>query len=235
MYEGIVIRRVVVVLLLLVTLLFIAGPAAAQNDVTQAESSSLSPSALPADPAAAYVPPSEEQKFHEFAWNALGPIAFTGSAFAAVIDQGFDFPRQWGHGEDAYSVRVASNLGIGLVTTTAQYSLAEGFHEDTKYYRCTCAGFFPRLWHAALSTVAAHHGDDGAMSFSIALTASPFIGTMTATNTWIPNRDGMILGFRLGSDNLLGQFAQNEALEFLYGGPHTLLGHIQRHFLKRSF
>jgi hypothetical protein len=96
-------------------------------------------------------------------------------------------------------------------------------------------GFFPRLWHAAVSTFAAHRGDDGETSFSIALTASPFIGTITAANTWIPSRNTTILGFRLGSDNLLGQLAQNEALEFLYGGPHTLLGRIQHHFFKKSF
>jgi hypothetical protein len=38
----------------------------------------------------------------------------------------------------------------------------------------------------------------------------------------------------MGAFNLLGQFGQNEALEFLYGGPRTLLGRIQHHFLKKS-
>jgi hypothetical protein len=38
----------------------------------------------------------------------------------------------------------------------------------------------------------------------------------------------------MGGYNLLGQFGQNEALEFLYGGPHTLLGRIQRHVFKKS-
>ncbi|HXW60999.1 MAG TPA: hypothetical protein VEJ45_00230 [Candidatus Acidoferrales bacterium] len=172
---------------------------------------------------------------HAFAWNALGPVAFAGSAFAAAIDQGFDFPHQWGKGDGGYSDRVASNLGIGLVTATVQYSLAEAFHEDTAYYRCTCVGFFPRLWHAAVSTVAARHGEDGDISFSVALTASPFIGTMTAATTWIPSHDGFILGFRMGTDNLLGQFGQNAALEFLYGGPRTLLGRIQHRFFKKAF
>jgi hypothetical protein len=30
----------------------------------------------------------------------------------------------------------------------------------------------------------------------------------------------------MGTFNLLGQFGQNEALEFFYGGPRTLLGRI---------
>jgi hypothetical protein len=182
----------------------------------------------------AYVAPTEAQKFHNFVWNALGPVAFAGSSFAAAINQASDFPHAWGQGADAYSARVASNLGISLVTATAQYSLAEAFHEDTAYYRCTCAGFFPRFWHAAVSTVAARRGDDGHTSFSVALTVSPFIGPITAANTWIPGRNGPTLGLRMGTYNLLGQFGQNEALEFFYGGPHTLLGRIQRRFFKKS-
>jgi hypothetical protein len=181
-----------------------------------------------------YVAPTEEEKFHNFAWNALGPVAFAGSSFAAAIDQSSNFPHEWGQGAGAYSTRVASNLGIGLVTATAQYSLAEAFHEDTEYYRCTCTSFFHRFWHAAVSTTTARRGEDGYVSFSVALTLSPFIGPMAAANIWIPSRDGPILGTRMGGYNLLGQFGQNEALEFLYGGPHTLLGRIQRHFLKRS-
>lgn len=234
---------------LLVTVLFVAGPVRAQSALPDSanaadESSSLSAFAavlsaplsdIATSSSAPYVPPTEEQKLHALAWNALGPVAFAGSGFAAAIDQGFDFPHEWGKGEDAYAARVASNLGINLVTATVQYSLAEAFHEDTTYYRCTCVGFFPRLWHATVSTVAARHGEDGDISFSVALTASPFIGSMTAANTWIPGHDGPILGFRMGTDNFLGQFGQNVALEFLYGGPHTLLGRIQRRFFKKSF
>jgi hypothetical protein len=220
-----------------------AQSASVDDGATPAESSSLLasaalPSALAPDvsisSSALYLPPTETQKFHNFAWNALGPVAFAGSSFAAAIDQGFNFPRAWGQGANAYGARVASNLGISLVTATAQYSLAEAFHEDTAYYRCTCTGFFPRFWHAAASTVAARRGSDGHASLSIALTISPFIGPMVAANTWIPNHNGPVLGFHMGTHNLLGQFAQDEALEFVYGGPHTLLGHIQRRFFKKS-
>lgn len=188
----------------------------------------------PADLPAPYVQPTQVQKFHNFAWNALGPVAFAGSSFAAAIDQGFDFPHAWGQGANAYGARVANNLGISLVTATAQYSLAEAFHEDTAYYRCTCSGFLPRFWHAAVSTVAARRGIDGHTSFSAALTVSPFVGPMTAANTWLPSRDGANLGWHMGMHNLLGQFGQNEALEFLYGGPRTFLGRVQQRFLKRS-
>jgi hypothetical protein len=189
---------------------------------------------VPANPPSAYIPPSEAQKFHNFAWNAVGPVAFAGSSVAAAIDQGFNFPGKWGQGAGAYGARVASNLGISLVTASAQYSLAEAFHEDTAYYRCTCAGFFPRLLHAAVSSVASRRGDDGHTALSPALTISPFIGPLTAANTWIPDRNGAKLGFNMGLHNLLGQFGQDEALEFLYGGPHTILGRLQHRFSKHS-
>jgi hypothetical protein len=123
---------------------------------------------------------------------------------------------------------------MGLISSTAQYSLAEAFHEDTAYYRCRCAGFFPRFWHAAVSAFASRREDDGATSISVALTVSPFIGPMIAANTWIPDRNGSALGVRLGTFNMLGQLGQNEALEFLYGGPHTLLHHLQHRFFNRS-
>jgi hypothetical protein len=182
-----------------------------------------------------YTPPTGDERFRNFIWNAVGPVAFAGASLAGSIDQASDFPHQWGQGANAYGVRVASNLGISFVTATAQYSLAEAFHEDTAYYRCACAGFFPRFFHAAMSSVAARRGDDGHYAFSVALAASPFVGPMFAANTWIPSRDGPNLGAHMGAYNLLGQFAQDEALEFLYGGPHTLLGIIQRHlFGERS-
>jgi hypothetical protein len=245
---GVIISRVLSAISLLAITLFVAGPVGAQSAPlddgnTPTESSSLfALAAVPSAPApdipisspALYVPPTETQKFRNFVSNALGPVAFAGSSFAAVIDQGFNFPHAWGQGEGAYGARVASNLGISLVTATAQYSMAEAFHEDTAYYRCTCVGFFPRFWHATVSTVAARRGSEGHTSFSIALTASPFIGPLTAANTWIPSRNGPTLGIQMGTYNLLGQFGQNEALEFLYGGPHTLLGRIQRRFFRKS-
>jgi len=233
----------------LAVLLFLAASARAQSPSPDGGDAADDSSSLPVAPTSAldpftadapiapslYVPPTETQKFHDYAMNAVGPIAFAGSAFAAAINQASDFPHKWGQGADAFSARLASNLGISVVTATAQYSLAEAFHEDTKYYRCACTGFFPRLWHAAVSSVASRRGEYGDTSFSVALTASPFIGPMAAATLWIPAHNVAVLGFRMGTNNMLGQFAQNEALEFLYGGPHTLLGHIEHRFFRKSF
>ena len=207
--------------------------AALPSPFPEASSSSLDSAITPAA-TGAYVPPTQAQRFRNYTWNALGPVAFAGSSIAGAIDQAFNFPHAWGQGADAYGARVASNLGISLVTATAQYSLAEAFHEDTAYYRCTCKGFFPRFLHAAVSTVASRRGTDGHYAFSPALSFSPLVGPMLAANSWIPGHDGPTLGFHMGVHNLMGQFGQDEALEFLYGGPNTFLGRIQRHFRKAS-
>ena len=207
--------------------------AALPSPFPEASSSSLD-SAVPPVATRGYVSPTQAQRFRNYTWNALGPVAFAGSSFAGAIDQAFNFPHAWGQGFDAYGARVASNLGISLVTATAQYSLAEAFHEDTAYYRCTCKGFFPRFLHAAISTVASRRGADGHYAFSPALSFSPLVGPMLAANSWIPGHDGPNLGFHMGVHNLMGQFGQDEALEFLYGGPNTFLGRIQRHLRKAS-
>jgi hypothetical protein len=206
----------------------------ASSAAPSADAPSPAASDIPITAALVYTPPTEDQRFRDFLWNAVGPVAFAGASFAAAINQGTDFPHQWGQGANSFGVRVASNFGIGLVSATSEYSIAEAFHEDTAYYRCACRSFFPRLWHAAMSTVAARRGDDGHYAFSVALTTSPFAGPLVAANTWLPSRDGPGLGAQMGAYNLLGQFAQNEALEFLYGGPHTLLAVIERHLFKQS-
>jgi hypothetical protein len=209
-------------------LLVYPQPSAAQsfapaNPTTSADSSN-SP----------YVQPSSYDQFHRFIQNAIGPGAFAGSAIAGAIDQAADFPSRWGQGMNAYGARVASNLGISVVTASAQYSIAEISREDTKYYRCTCTGFLHRFEHAAFASAFSRHGEDGHYEFSPALTISPFIGPMVAANTWIPSSNGPRLGFRMGYHNLLGQFSQDQVIEFLYGGPNTLVGHIQKHFSKKN-
>ena len=175
---------------------------------------------------ASYHRPTESEKLHNFVFDAVGPYPFIGAAGAAGISQAHGTPREWGQGWDAYGVRVASAFGIALTTTGTRYALAEVFREDTLYYRCDCKGFLPRFGHALISTVTARRGDDGHREFSFPALAAPYAGAMTATLGWYPNRYGPKDGFRTGNYNLLGQAAQNVALEFVYGGPHTVLNRV---------
>ena len=184
-------------------------------------------------PELAYRRPTEREKLKTYAFDTFGPFAFLGSALTAGIAQGetasnahnAGIPPDWGQGWDSYAARFGSDFGINLITQTARYSLAEAFREDTIFYRCECTGFLPRLKHALISTVTARRGEDGHRVLSFPAIAAPYAGTEAAALLWFPSRYDAMDGFRAGNYNLLAQAGLNLALEFIYGGPHTLLSH----------
>ena len=179
-------------------------------------------------PIVVYTRPTEREKVRLFVFDAFGPIQIAKAALGAGVEQEGNSPPEWGKGWNGFGKRVGSGFGIQVATTTTRYGMAEIFREDTAYYRCECKGFFPRVGHALISTFTARRGEDGHTAFSFSGLASPYAGTMTAL-AWYPDRFGVQDGFRMGNYNLLGQGAGNLVLEFIYGGPHTLLGH------RRSF
>jgi hypothetical protein len=178
-----------------------------------------------------YHRPSEREKVRNYAFDSFGPYAFLGSALGAGIAQGetashasnAGIPPDWGQGWDSYGARFGSNFGINLITQTTRYSLAEAFRQDTIFYRCECTGFVPRLKHALISTVTARKGEDGHRVFSLPAIVAPYAGTEAAALLWFPSRYDAMDGFRMGNYNVLAQAGLNLALEFIYGGPHTLL------------
>jgi hypothetical protein len=180
-----------------------------------------------------YHRPSEHEKLRNYAFDSFGPYAFLGSAFSAGIAQASNtshalnagIPPDWGQGWDSYGARFGSDFGINLVTQTTRYSLAEAFRQDTIFYRCECSGFMPRLKHALISTVTARKGQDGHRVFSLPALVAPYAGTEAAALLWYPSRYNAMDGFRMGNYNVLAQVGLNLALEFIYGGPHTLLSH----------
>jgi len=180
-----------------------------------------------------YHRPSEHEKLRNYAFDSFGPYAFLGSTLSAGIAQGetashahnAGIPPDWGQGWDSYGARFGSDFGINLITQTTRYSLAEAFRQDTIFYRCECTGFLPRLKHALISTVTARRGEDGHRVFSLPAVVAPYAGTEAAALLWYPSRYGPMDGFRMGNYNLLAQAGLNLALEFIYGGPHTLLSH----------
>jgi len=180
-----------------------------------------------------YHRPSEREKVRNYAFDSFGPYAFIGPAFSAGLSQAqtasraqnAGVPPDWGQGWDSYGARFGSDFGINLITQTTRYSLAEAFRQDTIFYRCECTGFVPRLKHALISTVTARKGEDGHRVFSLPALVAPYAGTEAAALLWYPRRYDAMDGFRMGNYNLLAQASLNLALEFIYGGPHTLLGH----------
>jgi hypothetical protein len=177
-------------------------------------------------PNVTYVRPSEKTKFHNYLFDAIGPYPILGAAVVAGVNQADNAPPEWGQGAEAYGHRFGSNFGIAAITTTTRYTLAEAFRQDTIYYRCECKGFFHRFGHAMVSTLVARAGNDGHRVFSIPALVAPYVGTMSAVYGWYPGRYNAEDAFRLGNYSLLVSAAENVALEFVYGGPHSLLRHM---------
>jgi hypothetical protein len=171
---------------------------------------------------------TEKMKLRTYLFDAFGPYPIAGAAIIAALNQSENTPPEWGQGARGYGHRFGSTLAIAAVTTTTRYGLAEAFREDTVYYRCECQGFFPRLRHAMISTVTSRHGENGHRRLSFPALVAPYAGTMTAVYGWYPNRYGPEDAMRMGNYNLLAFLGENVALEFIYGGPHTLFSHVHR-------
>ena len=217
-------RRIMLSLLVLAGLAALAVRAKAQSrgDGTAVLPSPVTPYA---QPDLVYIPPTEKTKIRNYFFDAFGPYPIIGAAPPGSTRR--TTPRRNGsRGSEAYGKRLGSNFAIAAVSTTTRYTLAEAFRQDTLYYRCECKGFLPRLRHAMISTFTARHGSDGNRVFSFPALAAPYAGTMTAVYAWYPGSYNAKDGFRMGNYNLLGYASQNVALEFLYGGPHTLLSRV---------
>jgi hypothetical protein len=173
-----------------------------------------------------YVRPTERIKIGNYAFDAFGPYPIAGAAFAAGINQLGNAPPEWNQGLKGYGRRFGSDFAIAAIGTTTRYGLAEALREDTLYYRCECAGPFPRLRHAVISTLTARRGRDGYRVFSFPALIGPYAGSMAAVYGWFPNRFGAKDAFRMGNYNLLGYMGGNIALEFFYSGPHALISRM---------
>src|SRR5271154_806708 len=192
------------------------------------ENASL-PNAPQAKPVVGYTRPTQKVKLVNYLFDAFGPFPLVGSALVAGINQADNSPRDWDQGMTGFGRRWGSNYGIGAITTSTRYGLAELLREDTLYYRCECSGFVPRFRHAVLSTFTARRGQDGHREFSVPALVAPYAGEMVAVHAWYPQRYDSTDAFRQANYSLLVYAGQNIAFEFLPNGPHSLLAkfHLQ--------
>jgi hypothetical protein len=217
-----------IVLPLLLSAHFAALPvlANAQSSLDAGDVSGTAASTNVAQAQPTYSRPTEITKIHNYTFEAFGPLPIGVAAVEAGINQEDNSPPEWNQGVEGYSRRFGSDLAIEAVSTTTRYALSEALREDALYYRCDCRGFFPRLGHAAISTLTARRGEDGHRVFSIPALIAPYAGSMTAVSAWYPSRYGAKDAFRMGNYTMLGYVGANIGLEFFYSGPHSLLGRM---------
>jgi len=219
-------QQPMLLLLVIAILAALSVPAKAQSPADSGDSSGPSASTTPAQPDLPYIRPTQAIKLRNFLFDGFGPYPIAGAALAAGISQASDGIPEWKQGAEGYGKRIGSFFGIAAVSTTTRYALSEAFRQDALYYRCECTGVFPRLRHAVISTLTARRGSDGHRVFSVPALVAPYAGTMTAVYGWYPGRFGAKDAFRMGNYNLLAYMGGNITLEFLYGGPHSLLSRL---------
>jgi hypothetical protein len=173
-----------------------------------------------------YTPPTGRTKANNYLFEAFGPYPAAGAAFSAGISQFTNSPPEWNQGMEGYSKRFGSYFGMAATEATTRYALATAFREDTMYYRCECNRFLPRTRHAVLSTFTARHGLDGHREFSVSSLLAPYAASTVGVYGWYPGRFGAKDAFRMGNYSLLTYMGGNVALEFLYGGPRSLLARM---------
>jgi len=166
------------------------------------------------EPSFDYVRPNFGQRLHSYAWRTYGPVTMSELMMGAALSQADNVPPEWRQGWGAYGKRIASHVGASAIGGTTEFALAEAFRLDTRYYPCTCKRIWPRVRHALLSTITARAGEDGHRIFSVPNVAAPYASAFS-TLAWYPSRYGPKDSFRTGNYNLLDNFGQNVALEFL--------------------
>lgn len=173
-----------------------------------------------------YVRPTHKDKFSNYLFDAYGPYPIVVAAGVAGIGQLNNSPPEWRQGAEGFGKRFGSDFAIAAVGTTTRFGLAEALKQDTLYYRCNCSGVWPRVGHAVVSTLTARRGPDGHRVFSLPALLAPYAGSMTAVHVWYPDRYNAKDAFRMGNYSLLANVGGNIALEFLYGGPHSLFSRL---------
>jgi hypothetical protein len=182
---------------------------------TGAQAPSLPDAPKPAQSVPQYHPPSSADRWHEYFFDAFGPIAIGRAAIGGAILQLRNTPPDWRQGAGPFAQRVASQYGLAMLNYTAEYGVGAVLRQDMKYYRCVCNGVLPRVGHAARMTLAARKGEDGHHVFSVPKLIAPYAATMGEL-TWYPARYGPKDALRDGNYSLLENFGTNIAREFIH-------------------
>ena len=179
------------------------------------EASGAPQSSGPTSQPGGYRFPDAHERFHTYVGNMVSPFMLVYTAGRAGISHLWDDPAEWRGDFGGYGQRLASSFGTSLVKRSMEYGFNEALHLDSKYYRCSCQGFLPRLGHAMKSTITARNRE-GRTVFSAPVLASNYAAEVLATTTWYPDRYSYRDGLRDGNWALLGRFGFNIVREFVF-------------------
>ncbi len=215
--------RAMLVVLSLGSCLMLPANAIAWNEVSVGPSS---PDSLPQTQASRLAPetrgyrfPSGREQLKDWALNAFGPSAVAGSVASSAWGQWVtNEPAEWPGGGRGFAQRLGAASATTAITETSFSLLSAATRQDARYYRCPCTGLGPRLAHSIKMTFVARR-PDGSAVFSVAKTASPFVGPLVTRTTLYPERYGYGDGALSGAYAVLMNAGWNLAREFVLKAP----------------
>ena len=139
---------------------------------------------------------SQAGRLRAYRNDLFGPFALLGTAIASVVDQARDEPEEWGRDAGGFGQRVASNAGVLVVGQTTRHAVAIALGRSTRYQRCRCSGFAPRVGHALVETFT-DRNRAGDRALSVARIAGTVAGVY-AQRLWRPDVSGSDIAARVG-------------------------------------
>ena len=159
--------------------------------------------------------PNAEERFKRFVKKSIGPRALAGAGISTTFQQISNTPPEWEKTGSGFARRFASNVGENVIEEATEYALSEAFRQDAAYRKCECRGFGKRSFHALKSGFTARDRN-GQTVFSPGKVAAPFVGSVTATKAWYPERYTVKDGLRRGGYGLAFNVGFNLVREFVF-------------------
>ena len=155
-------------------------------------------------------------RFHAYVHDLIGPGAILGVAAATALDQLRDDPAEWPKNAQGLGHRAATNAASNVVAVSVRHGLAVALGRSTRYQRCECSGFGPRIGHAFVETFT-DRDRAGARMVSIPRLGGAVAGALSQ-RIWRPSETTSDTGLRIVG-SLLFSLASNAANEMIHRRP----------------
>ncbi len=154
-----------------------------------------------------------DEKYRLSLKRTFDPVEIFRLSASAAINQGRNYPSEWGQGWDAFGVRIASQLGQQLVREQLEFGVWAVDHEDPRWHRSGLTGVWPRTRYAIVHTFIAKSDSGTTMP-----AYSRFVGDYGAgfiSRRWYPDRFHTVgQGLEAGTISLGFDVGMNVVREF---------------------
>ncbi|HML15921.1 MAG TPA: hypothetical protein VK419_02800 [Bryobacteraceae bacterium] len=160
----------------------------------------------------AYIPLTLGQNYLFTADQVAGPGALFAVGIHGFLDEALNRPHQWGTGEGAIGLRIASDFGRRFLRQNIAFGVRALDHEDPRYFRSGQGNLLTRVRYATVHTFLVRNDHGSAMpAYSLFISSStmPFIAQSWRPEPFSVGRgfagDGVSIGFAMAT-NMWNEF-----------------------------